>query len=142
MWISPSPSYKRMHAVLEESVKPEEAAKPGSVCRDGSFLFTYHVAIFLVSYCFVNILKLGTPKIITVIFLQMEQSGFLMHLYIQNMQTESKQYRPRADCSFRSLICACNVCSVMYVPILRMFIVSSFKSLAKWQIMATSLRAD
>lgn len=65
-----------MHAVLEESVKPEETAKPGSVCRDGSFLFTYHVAIFLV-YFFVNILKLGTPKIIPVIFLQMEQSGFL-----------------------------------------------------------------
>ena len=65
-----------MHAVLEESVKPEETAKPGSVCRDGSFLFTYHVAIFLVSYFFVNILKLGTPKIIPVIFLQMEQSGF------------------------------------------------------------------
>ena len=65
-----------MHAVLEESVKPEETAKPGSVCRDGSFLFTYHVAIFLVSYYFVNILKLGTPKIITVIFLQMEQFGF------------------------------------------------------------------
>ena len=36
----------------------------------------------------VKILKIGTPKIITVIALQLEQLDFTVQYYVQKMQTE------------------------------------------------------
>ena len=41
----------------------------------------------------IKILKIGTPKIITVIVLQMEQLDFTVQYCVQKMQTE-KQSRP------------------------------------------------
>ena len=35
-----------------------------------------------------KILKIGTPKIITVIVLQLEQPDFTVQYYVQKMQTE------------------------------------------------------
>ena len=42
----------------------------------------------------IKILKIGTPKIITVIVLQMEQLDFAVQYCVQKMQTDNKQRRP------------------------------------------------
>ena len=51
-------------------------------------IHTYMLVSMLATYFTVKILKIGTPEIITIIVLQMEQLDFTVQYCIQKMQTE------------------------------------------------------
>ena len=54
----------------------------------------YYKTILLKPKSTVNILKIGTPEIITIIVLQMEQLDFTVQYCIQKIRQNNKQRRP------------------------------------------------
>ena len=54
--------------------------------------FSFHVHTIIKFY--LKIQKIGTPKIITVIILKIEQFGFLVQKFVDKKQMNGKQHRP------------------------------------------------
>ena len=60
---------------------------PQIIIRYSSFLKHFGLLYFF-GYITVKILKIGTPEIITIIVLQLEQLDFTVQYCVQKMQTE------------------------------------------------------